>query len=200
MKAKDRKIVVLVVIVIFFFVISPLVMAENEDDNDDNIKKNNSFVHGVVIKVDGKRYYFGGVADTANNATDVPGHSWVQINKRKIIGYHKNTGPFGAPRWWSSDAEDGALLYVVEAKIDTWSEIKAAIYFAQGFTHHHHLVSVKTGKPHPNKVAWLKHVAVSDFVLDGGPHPELAHEVSPGVDFRFVPNWQMPYSPMHHMP
>jgi hypothetical protein len=29
----------------------------------------------------------------------------------------------------------------------------------------------------------------------GVPRPELAHAVTPGVDFDFMPNWSMPYAP-----
>jgi len=157
--------------------------------------KNQEFTQGIKFKIDGKPYYFGGMPVGDDGATDVPGHSWVQTSKNKLLGYHKNTNNF-----WSSTAADGELLYVVKAVIDTWSEVKAANYYARGYIHHHHLVSAKTGMTHPTKVAWLKHVAVTHFELDSGPHPELYHHVEPGVDFEFVPNWKMPYDPSHHMP
>ena len=166
------------------------------DDNKYEGKyKNQEFTQGIKVKIDGKQYYFGGMPVGDEGATDVPGHSWVQISKNKLIGKHKNSNNF-----WSSTALEGEQLYIVKAVIDTWSDVKAAKYYANGFTHHHHIVSVKTGMPHPNKVAWLKHVAVTDFDLDSGPHPEHYHSVEPGVDFKFVPNWKIPYDPMHHMP
>ena len=31
------------------------------------------------------------------------------------------------------------------------------------------------------------HTARTSFYLDGGPHPELAHGVTPGVDYDFIP-------------
>ena len=161
--------------------------------------KSDTFVHGIAFEVDGEQYNFGGPADAENGAQDVPGHSWVQRGEKKFLGKHFNTGPFGAEAWWSSDASDGALLYLVEGKIDRWSELNAAKYYAKGYTHYHHLVNVSTNMVHPDKVVWLKHVAVGDFTLDKGPHPELGHPVVPGVDFRFVPNWKMPYMPAMHM-
>jgi hypothetical protein len=48
---------------------------------------------------------------------------------------------------------------------------------------------------HPTKVVWLKHTAVSSFNFDHGPHPEFAHDVSPGIDYEFMPNGFKPYSP-----
>jgi len=49
-----------------------------------------------------------------------------------LVGKHYNTGPFAMPSWWSSDAPDGELLYVVHAIIDTWSEENAAKYASRG--------------------------------------------------------------------
>lgn len=162
---------------------------------DEQIKNNADFVHGIELKVDGKKYYLAGPPDGPNGASDIPGHTWVVVSKNKIIGKHYNTGPFGTPSWWSSDAADGALLYIVIGVIDKWSMTKAAAYYNKGFIHYHELVSVEDGSHHPNKVVWLRHTATIDFTLDGGPHPELAHSVAPGVDYRFIPNWQSPYDP-----
>lgn len=162
---------------------------------DEPNKENADFVHGIMLKVDGKYYYLAGAPDGPDGATDIPGHSWVVAGKDKIIGKHYNTGPFGAPQWWSSDAADGALLYTVIGVIDEWSMIKAAAFYNKGFVHYHELVSVEDGSHHPSKVIWLRHAATGYFNQDGGPHPELAHEVVPGVDFIFIPNWQSPYDP-----
>ena len=57
------------------------------------------------------------------------------------------------------------------------------------------MVRVSDGDLHPELVVWLKHIAVRHFNLDGGPHPELAHNVSPGIDYEFIPNGMMPYAP-----
>ncbi len=153
------------------------------------------FVHAPVIVVDGVDYFMAGPPDGPNGATDIPGHSWIQTGPDRLIGKHVNTGPFGAPSWWSSDAGDGALLFKVKGIIDTWTPEKAAAYAQIGFVHYHELVNIETGKKHPTKVVWLKHIARSSFNFDGGPHPELAHYVTPGVDFNFIPNGMMPYNP-----
>ena len=71
------------------------------------------FVHGIVINVDGEDYYLAGVPDGPGGALDVPGHHWVQAGPNQLVGKHYNTGPFGMPKWWSSDATDGKLLYIV---------------------------------------------------------------------------------------
>ncbi|MDH5392006.1 MAG: hypothetical protein OEY11_02345 [Gammaproteobacteria bacterium] len=151
------------------------------------------FERGIIVKVDGKDYRLAGVADTDNGITDVPGHEWAVVDDEELVGRHYNTGPFGASNWWSSDASDGALLYAVRGIIDDWSIVKATEYYNNGFTHYHRLISMKTGLQHPNKVLWLSHAGVTDFSLDGGPHPEHYHIVTPGIDYRFVPNWQIQY-------
>ena len=159
------------------------------------------FAHGIVINVDGEDYYLMGPADGPNGEKDVPGHYWVQAGPDKLVGKHYNTGPNGAPQWWSSDAPDGELLYVVEARIDTWTPEKAEQYAAQGYVHYHHLTKVSDGTLHTTKVVWLKHTARTTFTLDGGPHPEFTHGVTPGIDDAFIPNWDTPYSGGHnHMP
>ncbi|MBE0411718.1 MAG: hypothetical protein IBX69_18480 [Anaerolineales bacterium] len=153
------------------------------------------FVRGIAITVDGEDYYLAGAPDAGDGAMDVPGHYWVQAGPNQLVGKHYNTGPFGAPNWWSSDAEDGQLLYIVHGIIDTWSAEKASDYAARGYTHYHELVAVSDGELHPTKVVWLKHTAVTSFTLDGGPRPDFSHAVTPGIDFEFIPNWGMPYMP-----
>lgn len=113
----------------------------------------------------------------------------------QLVGKHYNTGPFGAPSWWSSDAPDGGLLYIVHAIIAPWSPEIAEKMASRGYIHYHELVKVSDGSLHPYLVVWLKHTARTSFTLDGGPHPELTHPVTPGLDSEFINNYLMPYSP-----
>lgn len=156
------------------------------------------FTHAPVVTVDGTDYWFAGAPDGPDNATDIPGHYWAQGKGKsnRLVGKHYNTGPFGAPQWWSSDAPDGELLYIVHAIIDTWTPEKAASYASKGYIHYHELVETSDGSTmHATKVVWLKHTARTSFTLDGGPHPELSHPVTPGVDSEFIPNGMTPYTP-----
>ncbi|MGD9900349.1 MAG: hypothetical protein AB7T22_14590 [Calditrichaceae bacterium] len=153
------------------------------------------FEHALIVRVDGEDYYFAGAPDGPNGETDIPGHYWKMIGKNKLLGRHFNTGPFGSSKWWSSDAPDGALLYAVNAVIDTWSVHKAKFYARAGFVHYHELVRVSDGALHPTKIVWLQHVALMSFTLDGGPAPALSHVVNPGIDFEFIPNGMTPYGP-----
>ncbi len=137
-----------------------------------------------------------GEPDGPDRATDIPGHYWNQAGPIQFVGKHYNTGPFGAPQWWSSDVPDGELLYIVHGIIDTWSADKAEKYAARGYVHYHEFLSVMDGKLHPTKVVWLRHTARKSFTLDGGPHPELGYDVTPGVDYEFIPNGMDPYEPM----
>lgn len=159
----------------------------------DDDKYPTSFDRGIIVKIDGKKYRLAGVADTVNGITDVPGHEWAIVDDEELVGRHYNTGPFGAANWWSNGAANGTLLYSVRGIIDDWSLVKATEYFNKGFVHYHRLISMRTGLQHASKVLWLSHAAVTFFDLDGGPHPELAHSVSPGIDYLFVPNTHMPY-------
>jgi len=153
------------------------------------------FVHGIVITVDEEDYYFAGAPDGPDGAFDVPGHYWVRAGPVQLVGKHYNTGPFGAPQWWSSDAPDGELLFIVHGIIDMWTEEKAERYASRGYVHYHELIRVSDGMLHPTKVVWLKHTARTFFSFDGGPRPDLAHSVKPGVDYEFMPNWFVPYTP-----
>jgi hypothetical protein len=152
------------------------------------------FMHGIVVELDGDEYYLAGASDGPNGEEDIPGHYWIETGKG-LLGKHYNTGPFEAPSWWSSDAGDGDLLYIVKGTIDTWTEEKAVDYASRGFMHYHEFVRVSDGAHHPMKVIWLRHIAVTSFNLDGGPRPDLGHEVSPGIDYEFIPNWSVPYEP-----
>lgn len=174
-----------------YLLMSVLIMFLGTAFADD--EQDRSFVHGIKLEIDGKNYYLAGAPDGVNGATDVPGHDWIKVGKNRLLGRHHNSGPNGAAKWWSSDAADGELLYVVEGVIDTWSEKKGYQYFAKGFTHYHEIVSVSEGIQHPTKVLWLKHVAVKSFTLDGGPPAVNDHMVKPGVDYEFVHNWFKPY-------
>ncbi len=160
--------------------------------------KNSGFVHGIEVDIDGELYYFAGAPDGENGAIDVPGHYWVQAGKNRMVGKHYNTGPFGASSWWSSTAPDGALLYTVNCIIDSWSEEKADYYASKGYVHYHEFISVEDGSLHPTMVPWLKHTAVTSFLLDGGPgapNPPYEHEVVPGIDWMFPNNYFNPYNP-----
>lgn len=154
---------------------------------------NKGFTHGIIIDVDGVEYYFDGAPDGEGGAYDIPGHDWVLVGKNKLVGKHYNTGPFGAPQWWSSDAPDGELLYVVKAVIDEWTLEKSEMYAAKGYVHYHELIEVDGGELHPTKVVWLKHIARTTFTLDGGPAPGT-DLVTPGVDEGFINNYYVPYA------
>ena len=154
------------------------------------------FVPGLAIPLDGEDYYLSGAPVGSEGAQDVPGHEWEQITASELVGRHFNTGPGGKAQWWSSDADDGQLLWVVNGVIDTWSPEKAKWYAGQGYVHYHELVRASDGKLHPDKVVWLRHIAVDDFTLDGGPHPpDPGIEITPGVSYEFLPNWDQPYNP-----
>ena len=172
--------------------------AESENALLKSADKNEGFVHGLVVDVYGEDYYFAGAPDGPDGAIDVPGHYWVQSGPDKLVGKHYNTGPFGSPQWWSSDAPDGEFLYMVHGIIDEWTEMKAKHYASRGFVHYHEFVSTDDGRLHPDKVVWLKHTAVTSFTLDGGPgapNPPYEHEVTPGVDLLFPNNYMEPYDP-----
>jgi selenium-binding protein 1 len=157
--------------------------------------RNTGFMRWPIITDGGVDYYLAGAPDGPNGETDIPGHSWILAGPGQLVGKHYNTGPFGAPQWWSSDAPDGELLYIVHAILDTWTAEKAERYVSRGYVHYHELVTVADGILHPTKVLWLKHIARTSFTLDGGPAPGFAHEVTPGVDYEFIPNGLTPYVP-----
>ena len=98
--------------------------------NSNSNSNDAGFVHGIEIEIDGEMYYFAGPPDGKDGAMDVPGHYWVQAGKNRVVGKHFNTGPSGMPEWWSSDAKDGAYLYMVNGIIETWSTEKAEAYYS----------------------------------------------------------------------
>ena len=153
------------------------------------------FVHGIVIDIDGEDYYFAGPPDGPNGATDVPGHYWRQAGKNQFSGKHYNIGPFGMGTFWSSTSELGEYLYTVHGIIDIWTEELSLEYAAKGYVHRHEFVSISDGEPHPSKVIWLKHIAVTNFLFDGpmAPNAMHEHEVSPGIDWEFPNNYMIPY-------
>lgn len=117
----------------------------------------------------------------------------------KLVGKHYNTGPFGASKWWSSDAPDGELLYIVHVIIDEWTPEKALSYASRGYIHYHEIITVAGFTLHPTKVVWLKYTARTSFTLDGGPgapDPPYEHAVTPGVDYEFPNNYMIPYTPL----
>lgn len=169
-----------------------LFLLSNVADANNN---QSGFQSGVVLDVDGEDYYLlGPPIEEGADELDVPGHEWVVAGPNRVVGKHYNTGPFGAEKWWSSDAPDGELLYTVQGIIDIWTEGKAEWYAEKGFVHYHELVHVDDYSLHPDKVVWLKHTARTFFTLDGGPHPDMVgHEVTPGIDYLFIPNYMNPY-------
>jgi len=173
----------------------PIVTDNANPVTDTQLKAGNGFVHGIVIEIDGEDYYFAGAPDGPNGATDVPGHYWRLAGKDKVMGKHFNTGPFGSAKFWSSEADDGAFLYTVKGIIDIWTPELAQEYYDRGYVHRHEFARVSDGEPHPSKVIWLKHIAVTHFLFDGpmAPNAMFEHEVTPGLDWNFPNNYMMPY-------
>lgn len=143
------------------------------------------FVSGIAINYDGNTYYFHGMP--VGEGWDIPGHEWVQAGPYHLRGKHYNTGP--SPQFWSPDAPEGELLYVVDAIIDVQpsdlSPEKEAFYKARGYVHQHFLVD-ENGIPVPGITAYLKHTARTSFNL---VHMTFDYDVTPGIDYNFLPNW-----------
>ncbi len=159
------------------------------------------FMHGIAVELDGEFWYFAGPGSIAppNDVIDVPGHTWKQSldNPYKFVGRHYNVGPWMAPSgapWWASGEPYGVMLFKVHGRMAPWTEEIAAKMASKGYVHYHELVDA-SGNHHPQLVVWLKHTAIRSFYFDGGPMPGAAHEVKPGVDYEFMPNWMIPYVP-----
>jgi hypothetical protein len=154
------------------------------------------YVHGLAVDVgDGEEWYFVGPGSEAGK-TDIPGHVWRQVSAHRLKGLHYNVGPPSLPGqpWWATGEDYGVLLYVVEAIIAPWSDSIANKMASKGYIHYHELVNSE-GEMHPTLVVWLKHIAVRNFNLDGGPAPDLGHTVRRGVDYLFVPIYFNEYAP-----
>lgn len=155
------------------------------------------YSRGLTYRIDGQDYYLDGPME--NGARDIPGHEWRVLPDGTLEGRHYNTGPFGIAKYWSSDADEGQLLYEIHGVIDTWSAEKAADYHADGYVHYHKFVTVEGRAPHPSKVLWTKHTAVGSFTFDGGPMPWHGHAVEPGVDYEFMHNHHYAYPPRERL-
>lgn len=150
-----------------------------------------AFEHGIALNIDGKTWYFIGPG-IVSGVIDVPGHTWVQTGPYKVVGRHYNVGPGGAPSWWATYEPYGVLLFKVDGIIAPWTPEISEKMAARGYVHYHELVRSSVGE-HPYLVVWLKHTAVRSFNFDGGSRPDLGHEVTPGIDYDFMPNYMMPY-------
>ena len=178
------------------------------------------FTHRIEIFVDDTTWYFAGpelelLFAQKGQPQDVPGHCWSparDIGKSKMkhfVGKHFNTGPLGMngpPRFWSSTAEDHQQLYWVDVLISEWTPEIAQRRLNDGYVHYHELVLKDDGCLHPKLVAWMRHSALRSFTFDGGApqtRPDgrpfrprnVGHEVRPGIDMNFPPNYDIPYIP-----
>lgn len=176
------------------------------------------FTHRIEIFLDDKTWFFAGPELDLNftqegQPQDLPGHCWAPARDvagaKHFIGKHHNTGPLtmgGPGRFWSSDAEDHQQLYWVDVLISAWSPEIAQRRMLHGYVHYHELVQKDDGCLHPDLVVWMRHSAVRAFTFDGGPpqtRPDgrpfrprnVGHEVLPGLDPNFPPNYDIPYLP-----
>jgi hypothetical protein len=150
------------------------------------------FVLASPASATGTRLTSGSV----EGAIDVPGHTWVQTGRNRVIGLHYNVGPWMAPAgspWWATGEPYGVLLYVVHGIIapppGELSDKVAQRLKARGYVHVHEFV-YEDGTEFEDVVVYLKHIAVRKFFFDGGPMAPMSnHEVSPGIDYNFIPNW-----------
>lgn len=165
-------------------VISMIVHAHGEGEES-------AFMDSIVIVIDGEDY---APEDMIEGTQGLPGHEWLQISDTEYFALHHNIGPNEAESWWASEADNDELLYVANIVIDTWTAEKAEAYAERGYVYYHPLVHIEDGTYHPEVVAWFQHIAIESFHLDGGPKPLLGHEVTPGIDMLFLPNWSTPYT------
>lgn len=150
------------------------------------------FVHGLVFEVDGENYYFKGPLNELG-VGDVPGHSWVQTGPNRFVGRHYNIGPNMAA-WWAPLEDDGILLFKVDGIIAPWSLEISESMAKRGYIHYHEIVNADTLEEHETLIVWLKHTAVSSFYFAPPPMPMAAHNVTPGIDLNFMPNYMVPYN------
>jgi hypothetical protein len=178
------------------------------------------FTHRIQVRLNGSFWYFlapelqlPNSPGQSGQPQDLPGHCWKLSlplgSKPRLIGKHFNTGPLGAgspPLFWSSNAGNHQQLFWVDVVIDRWSPRIALEKAADGYVHYHEFVKVGKGCLHPRLVAWFRHSAIEKFSFDGGPPPVLPdgtlfrprnvpHDVLPGIDHNFPPNYDIPYKP-----
>ncbi|MFQ6106762.1 MAG: hypothetical protein ACE5QF_04150 [Thermoplasmata archaeon] len=140
----------------------------------------NGYEQEPIIEVEGVSYYFAGPPFLH----DIPGHYW-NVNGNHITGLHFNEGAM--PSFWASSIEEGALLFKVDGIIGY--NDGSMIPTQPGYVHWHELVPVDPSMPYdPDIGVFLKHTAVDHFYFEGGPHPENAHWVEPGIEYNFIPN------------
>jgi len=168
---------------------SPVLAAPYWDNNP------KAFVHGIALDIDGMTLYFKGPG-SVEGAIDVPGHTWVQTGFDRVKGRHYNVGPWmapaGTPRWATQEPY-GVLLFVVDGIIDVppddLSYDREQWLKDHGYVHFHELVDSDSVESE-DYVVYLKHTAVRSFYFDGGPMaPGSNHDVTPGIDYNFMPNW-----------
>ncbi len=167
--------------------VSPALAAPTWDRNP------KSFLHGIALDIDGMTLYFKGPG-SVEGAIDVPGHTWVRTGPYRVKGRHYNVGPWFLPvgtPWWATGEEYGVLLFVVDGIIDVppgeLPEGREGWLKAHGYVHIHELVFAN-GIEYEDLVVYLKHTAVRSFFFDGGPMMPN-YDVTPGVDYNFMPNW-----------
>jgi len=178
-----KKKYVLLITLVLLMVISMMANAHGDDEES-------SFTDTIAINIDGEDYT---LEDITEDAQGLPGHEWLKISDTEYFALHHNVGPDEAENWWATDTDNDELLYVTNVVIDIWTAEKAEVYAERGYVYYHPLVHIDDGTRHPELVAWFQHIAIESFHLDGGPQPLLGHEVIPGVDMLFLPNWSTPY-------
>jgi hypothetical protein len=159
-------------------------------------KNPKGFEHGLAVNIEGTDYWFVGPGSIAG-AVDVPGHTWKQTGPMRVIGRHYNIGPTAVANtpWWASGEPVGVLLYKVDGIIDVppgdLPDGREAWLKAHGYVHVHEFED-SGGTLLEDYVVYLKHTAGRSFTLDGGPaqpDPPYEHDVTPGIDPLFPPNW-----------
>ena len=150
-----------------------------------------AFTDSIVISIDGEEYTLENMTEDAQG---LPGHEWLKISETEYFALHHNVGPNEAESWWATEAPNDELLYVVNVVIDTWTIEKAEAYAERGYVHYQPLIHVTDGTRHPEMIAWMQHIALDSFHLDGGSQPLLGHDVVPGIDRLFLPNWSTEYN------
>ena len=150
------------------------------------------YVHRLLSYVYDMDYHLAEASDGADYTLVIDDFYWVSAGECRPAANPYEAAAIQAAARCTCEADDGEILVIV---VEIEEECKDGLHACApgGYVRDHGIVLDPEGATHPTTVLWLKPLAGSFAVFDGGPHWEFVQEAAQGVDFGSVSKLVMPY-------
>lgn len=153
------------------------------------LTEQSGFFNRLLNYVYGQIYYLAPAPDGPDCVTDIDGQYWIPAGEYPTVENQYKTAIHQAQTWRSYKEDEGEILLMVLEITEEYGKDGPDACAPEGCVHDHDIDLVPEGTMHPTIVLSLNPIERTGFIVEGGLYRKFEHEVTPGVDYRFIPKF-----------